>query len=83
MKKLSFVCIVALPVIQIVLAALKLFGVFGESVRWLWVLSPLWLLIFGFALYGMYVSVKQNKEKGGAPAGEEKTDETGKSEEKD
>lgn len=81
MKKLSFVCLVTLPILQIVLAALKLFGVFGDGVRWLWVLTPLWLFIFGFALYGMYVSVKQNQSReGGSQSKGAPKDEDGKEE---
>ena len=32
MKKLPFVFLITMPILQIVLAALKLFGVFGEDV---------------------------------------------------
>ena len=66
MKKLPFVFLITMPILQIVLAALKLFGVFGEDVRWLWVLTPVWLLVLGFALYGMYISIKQGSERNAA-----------------
>ena len=61
MKKVTFAVIIAFPIVQILLAALKLFGVIGF--RWLWVLTPLWLFICGFALYGIYVSLKGNTER--------------------
>lgn len=62
MKKLTFMALIALPIVQIVLAALKLLGVIGA--RWLWVLTPLWLCICGFALYGIYVSLRNNGDRG-------------------
>ena len=61
MKKLTFVVLIAIPIIQIVLASLKLLGVIGF--RWLWVLTPLWLFICGFALYGIYVSLKSSADR--------------------
>ena len=62
MKKPTFVLLIAIPIVQIVLAALKLLGVIGA--RWLWVLTPLWLFLCGFALYGIYVSLKNNADRG-------------------
>ena len=61
MKKLTFAVIVALPIVQILLASLKLLGV--VSMRWLWVLTPLWLFLCCFALYGIYVSIKNGNER--------------------
>ena len=72
MKKPTFVLLIAIPVVQIVLASLKLLGVIGA--RWLWVLTPLWLFICGFALYGIYVSLKNSSDRGAQHENHENND---------
>jgi|GEM_PF-2443903 len=64
MKKFPIVCIVVMAALQAVLAALKLAGVFGEDVRWIWVLLPVWIVVLGFALYGMYISLQLSSRNG-------------------
>ena len=57
MKKPVYICVIAVLAIQVVLSLLRVLGVIGW--RWLWVLAPLWVLIFAALFYGLFLSVQK------------------------
>lgn len=62
MKKLGLLGIILLVILQTVLAVLKVSGVL--ALRWLWVLTPLWLIACLLALGGMYMVLKSRSSDG-------------------
>ena len=62
MKKSAIIVIALLALLQIVLGALRLASVI--SWRWLWVLSPVWLLISLAALWGIYQVIRRTNIRG-------------------
>ncbi len=60
MKKTVICGIILLVILQTVLAILKTAGI--VTLRWLWVLTPAWLLACAAALTGMYMVMKNRTD---------------------